>query len=258
MAAAVPAGPVVVRRRPWRYWMRRGLWAGVDLIFPPRCAGCRAPGARLCAACQSGLTRLAPPWCNHCGLPLRQPGLCGACQADPQRLEPLAGLRAAGVFEGALQSALHQLKYQRDAILADTLGEALAAAPLWADVPDGVIVPVPLSTERLRERGYNQAGLLARAVAEARGLPLRPEAARRVRHTRSQVGLSVAQRHANVRGAFAGQARSVAGRTVLLVDDVCTTGATLAACAAALSDAGASAVWGIALARARGGAGPPP
>jgi ComF family protein len=162
----------------------------------------------------------------------------------------LAGLRSWAYFEGPLRAALHRFKYKRDIILADTLG-ALLAARLGGSLPAGLVVPVPLSVERLRQRGYNQAELLARTCAELCGLPWDPRAASRRRDTVSQVGLSARQRRANVDGAFAADRRRVSGQRVILVDDVCTTGATLAACAVSLLEAGAQAVWGLTLARAR-------
>jgi len=154
-------------------------------------------------------------------------------------------------FEGPLQRALHRLKYKRDIILADSLAYLLSEAWRAYDFPRGVVMPVPLSVERLRERGYNQAGLLAQAFAELTHLPYRPAAAARVRHTVSQVKLSAPQRRENVAQAFAAQPRAVLGQTIILIDDVCTTGATLAACAEALRAAGATDVWGFTLARAR-------
>ena len=249
MAVAVSARPDTVRR-PWRLWLRQGLWAGIDLLFPPRCAGCHRPGARLCAACLSAFNLAPAPWCDHCGLPVALPGPCALCQAAPDRLAPLTGLRSLAWFDGPLQSALHRLKYQRDIILADNLGAILAQSALWSDLPAAALVPVPLSAVRQRERGYNRAALLARAVADWRGLPLARGAVRRTRHTPSQVGLSAAERRVNVHGAFAAH-DSAAGRTFVLIDDVGTTGATLAACAAALVEAGAASVWGVTVARAR-------
>jgi ComF family protein len=127
----------------------------------------------------------------------------------------------------------------------------LQAAWQTLALPGEVVIPVPLSPQRLRERGYNQAGLLARGFAELAGLRYAPEGAGRVRHTASQVGLSAEQRRANVAGAFEGRPRFVAGRAVILVDDVRTTGATLEACAEALRAAGAASIWGLTLARAQ-------
>jgi ComF family protein len=136
-------------------------------------------------------------------------------------------------------------------ILADTLARLLARAWDPGGVPGDLVVPVPLSAERLRQRGYNQAGLLARGFAELARLDYAPAALRKLRHTVSQVGLSAEARLANVRNAFQAPPTTVAGRAVILVDDVCTTGATLVAGAEALTAAGARSVWGFTLGRAR-------
>jgi len=172
------------------------------------------------------------------------------CRTSPE-LAALTGLRSAVFFEGALRQAIHGLKYRRDFILADTLAEVLAKAWKRNSLPEALVTPVPLSAERLRQRGYNQAALLAQSFAERLGLPYTPESVQRTRNTVSQVELSVAERRANVAGAFVGQPNLVMDKTLILIDDVCTTGATLVACAQALRAAGAEAVWGLTLARAR-------
>ena len=249
MAVTVPGSPVSVRW-PWRYRTRQALWAGVDLLFPPQCAGCGQAGHRFCAACESRVVALSPPLCETCGHPVEQPGQCLLCLSGARPLAPLAGLRSAAFFDGPLQNAIHSLKYKGDIILADTLAVRLARVELEAAAGDSLVVPVPLGRARLKSRGYNQAALLARGFAELRGLRCAPQAARRWRETDTQVHLSPAERRANVAGAFEASPRLVHGQTIILVDDVCTTGATLAACAAALMAAGATAVWGLTLSRA--------
>lgn len=233
----------------WRYGLRQLVWAGMDLIFPPRCGGCDKAGERFCQTCVASLAYLPPSICVQCGYPLPTAGQCTA--THPPGTSALAGMRSVLFFEGPVQRALHRLKYKRDIILADSLAGLLSEAWRTSDLPRGVVMPVPLSAERLRERGYNQAGLLAHAFAELTHLPYRPAAAVRIRHTVSQVKLSAAQRRENVAQAFEAQSRAVLGQTIILVDDVCTTGATLAACAEALRAAGASCIWGLTLARAR-------
>jgi competence protein ComFC len=241
----------------WRYTLRQAVWAAADIVFPPRCAGCGRAGARFCKACQVSLAALAPPVCDFCGYPLAEENTrpCLACrQAAPgARAAPnaLAGIRSAAFFEGPLRQALHSLKYKRDIILADTLAQVLVEAWRAYGLPGDLVLPVPLSRERLRERGYNQAALLARGFADLAGLAYTPTGAARVRPTASQVGLSASRRWENLAGAFKGESRAVAGRTVMLIDDVCTTGSTLRACAEALKAAGAAGVWGLTVARAR-------
>jgi competence protein ComFC len=235
----------------WRYTARQALWAVVDLAFPPRCGGCGHERQRFCPTCRSTISYLSEPLCPCCGYPqTAAPGAaCAVCQSTP--LHSLVGIRSVAFFEGPLREALHGLKYKRDIILADTLAQLLYEAWLLFDLPGDVVTPIPLSAQRFRERGYNQAELLARGFSELAGLTLAPQGAKRLRHTPSQVGLSASQRRQNMDGAFSGDPEQVAGRKVLLIDDICTTGSTLAACAEALVEAGAVAVWGLTVGRAR-------
>jgi ComF family protein len=158
-------------------------------------------------------------------------------------------VRSAFLFAGPLRNAIHTFKYQGETRLAEPLASAMQATIRPPDALNG-IVPVPLHPNHLAERGYNQSALLAEPLALAWGLPMMEAALTRTRQTRRQVGLSLDERRSNVDGAFVADSSQVAGRRLLLIDDVCTTGATLDACAAALLGAGAQAVWGVTLARA--------
>ncbi len=234
----------------WRYTARQWVWAGIDVFFPPRCGGCERAGYRFCQPCQAALTLITAPLCAWCGYPLNSTQTCPSCQTTERATTALTGIRSVALFEGPLRHALHRLKYKRDVILADTLARLMVDAWRGWALPGEVVIPVPLSERRLRERGYNQAGLLARAFAELTGLRYAPQAVARIRHTESQVTLNAAQRQSNVVGAFQARAGAVAGRVILLIDDVCTTKSTLTSTAQALRDAGAAAVWGFTLGRA--------
>ena len=152
-------------------------------------------------------------------------------------------------YEARIRHAIHRLKYQRLSALADPLGDALSRFWQRLGAQATCIVPVPLHPDRQRERGYNQSELLARRVGLLAGIPVYPHALRRVRATAAQMTLNAAERSANVAGAFRCDDPAVRGATVLLIDDVCTTGATLEACAQALKAAGAAEVHGLTLAR---------
>lgn len=160
------------------------------------------------------------------------------------------GIRSPFAFEGLVRKAVHQLKYGHFKALGSPLGrllgEYLEAKPVAADV----LVPVPLHSRRLRERGYNQSALLAAEVGKRNGVPVVADLLVRVRRTKAQVKTADAEeRQRNMAGAFSCRDARLAGKRVLVIDDVCTTGATLNSCAIALREAGAVSVWGLALAR---------
>jgi ComF family protein len=144
-----------------------------------------------------------------------------------------------------LQDAVHALKYENGRQLAPVLGARLAYCLSLLGWPLDVVIPVPLSAERMKTRGYNQAGLLAQAVALETGLTYLPNGLVRIRDTQSQVGLDHLQRRDNVSGAFRAPAHTLEGLSILLIDDVCTTGATLEACAQAALDAGARCAYSL-------------
>jgi ComF family protein len=160
------------------------------------------------------------------------------------------GIRSVALFEGTLREAIHRFKYDHVRDLADSLGGFLVAFWQETTLPADVVVPVPLHARRIKERGYNQARLLAERLGEAAGIPVLCEALYRNRHTASQTGLSAQERRRNVNGAFSCSGSGVQGKRVLLVDDVCTTGATLEACSVALREGGAQSVWALTVARA--------
>jgi ComF family protein len=187
----------------------------LDLVFPPRCGGCGRYGSAWCPACGDGLR--PPPVRTLAGIPLV----------------------AAGRLEGPLQQAIHAYKYRLRPQLASSLAQPLCRAILEAGVSLPGLTFVPLHPRRHRERGFNQAEQLAAQLSRALGIPL-VSGLRRVRATPAQVGLSQAERRANLAGAFAWTAAQPPGDRLGLVDDVCTTGATLTAAARAVAEAGGS------------------
>jgi ComF family protein len=219
----------------------------LDLVFPPRCMGCASRGAWLCPPCRDKLEPVVGPICQRCGRPWPEGGVCPYCR---QTFNVLEGLRAGYLFAGPLREGIHRFKYEGERGLAGPLAGLLSPAARSLPWPIDVVVPVPLHPARERQRGYNQSVLLAQALAKVTRAPLDIRSLRRERDTRPQMGLTAAERRANVVGAFAGRPGALAGKRVMLLDDVCTTGSTLEACAQAARQAGAGAVWALVLARA--------
>ena len=221
----------------------------VDLLFPKRCVGCDAEGDFICQSCLEDLPRLEPPYCFLCARPgSLKLGLCPHCRDRPLEI---AGIRSPYRMEGAIREAVHALKYRNVRALAPTLGQLLADFMEAVSMPADIIVPVPLHPKRERSRGYNQSLLLAKEVSGWSGVPLAAGALRRERWAVSQASShDEDQRWANVQGAFRAEPDDmVRGKRVVVIDDVCTTGATLEACSIALKQAGATSVWGLTLAK---------
>lgn len=233
--------PFMAEVAPSFHWRRL-----LDLIFPPRCGGCDTPGSLWCDACRADVHPIASRTCARCGQPNVQADLCANCTASPLTID---SIRSFALFDGSLRHAIHAFKYRRIAALSEPLGDMLTRFWLQSPAPADAIVPVPLHPARQRERGYNQAELLARQVGRATRLPVHPNGLQRVRATAVQMTLNAAARRENVSHAFECDSTAVRSCNVLLVDDVCTTGATLDACAVALKAAGALQVTGLTLAR---------
>jgi ComF family protein len=221
--------------------LRHATSRALDVALPATCIGCGAEGPPICGGCVPALdSRLASPAGVAIGLPGDVP-------------EPLLQLDWCAPFHGVVRAALHAIKYQGEQRLAEPLGRAVARR--WAAVGVGaeMVMHVPVHRDRERQRGYDQAELIARHAAEDLGLPFAPVLTR-ARATTAQFDLDRRDRARNVRDAFVVDPSAgtiVRDRWVLLVDDVVTTGATLAACATALEAAGALGVSGITVARER-------
>jgi ComF family protein len=238
-------------RAAWKHAAQLAL----DIALPTLCVACREPvaGEGVCASCWSKLSFIAPPYCPRLGIPfVYDPG------PDMLSMEAIANppaysrARAAVRYDEVARTLVHALKYQDRTDLAPAMGRWMARA--GRELLDGAdwLIPVPLHWRRAWRRRFNQSGALARVIERQSGVKLRAELLQRVRATEQQVGLSRPQRASNVQGAFqvsAERRSEIAGRRVILVDDVLTSGATVDACARALLRAKAAQVDVLVFAR---------
>ncbi|MBZ0295887.1 MAG: ComF family protein [Anaerolineae bacterium] len=214
--------------RPWKNWLQWGL----ELLFPPRCVGCG---------------RVDTNWCTQCQQELDRQPVDEAIRQHP----PLEAVATTAVHEDIIQRLIWNLKYENGVVLANPLAERMTTRLQALNWTFDMIVPVPLHTIRLSERGYNQSQILAENIAQQLDKPCCVTALSRQRYTQAQVGLNAQERQVNMQAAFTADPQVVANQTLLLIDDVFTTGATLGACAQAAVNAGAQAVYGLTLSSAR-------
>lgn len=217
----------------------------MDFVFPARCVACRVPGHWWCGDCDATAVLIRQPACAACNRLTVRGEYCKRCS----RSFSLSGVLAGTYYRGPVTAALKALKYRH----ATQLAPALAAFQIVAlarlrTLRRSILVPLPLHPARLRQRGHNQAYLLANPISRATGIPLRTDLGR-IRNTRSQTGLTRQQRLINTAGAFRWLGPPLEGETVVLVDDIYTTGATLDAAAEACRRAGARQVWGLVVAK---------
>jgi ComF family protein len=224
-------------------------WA-LDFALPPRCTGCGTIVDEVhsfCPDCWKGVEFLGNSGCKTCGMPLQatEQRTCGACLARPPRI---ARTRAAVAYGDLARSLAIRLKYGRKVAIARTMARYMA--PLVGDEGDRLLVPVPLHRTRLWGRGFNQSALVARELSRQLGVAAEPLALKRIRRTPPLKGMSPLQRRKTVSGVFRVRNKAaVAGKTVILVDDVLTTGSTAEACARTLKRAGAARVELVSWAR---------
>jgi ComF family protein len=226
------------------------FWKMMDWIYPPACPGCQALGFRFCPDCQSQINYLHDPICSKCGQPVSdsREKYCSSCVEH----EPgFTKLQSVTIYDGAIRSAILQMKFNQDFGISEFLGEKITDLFLdqlqW-DID--FIVPVPLSKERQKSRGFNQSYRLALPLSLRTRLPIKCDALNRTVNTLTQSDLPKHERLSNVKNAFSSKVNYVQGKKILIIDDVATTSSTISACSIALLDNGAKAVFGITAARA--------
>ena len=229
----------------------------LDFLYPRNCIYCGISSPEtfrfICWDCWSDATRVVAPFCELCGDPVAgavdHDFICYACSSEPPSFDRA---RSAARYEGAVGEALRQLKYEKGFWMGPDMAKVMKNCLIaeYSVEEFDLVVPVPLHHVRRRDRGYNQSAVLAKELAELLGYRMDSGVVRRIRGTMTQTNLTATQRLSNVKNAFESRnEKRLAGKRVLLVDDVMTTGATVNACAKALKKGGASSVYVLTVAR---------
>jgi ComF family protein len=228
-------------------WLKQLQYEVTGFFFPRTCIGCGKVGDFICTNCSKKMSRILPPICQRCGKPESSGANCSECWGIKSSLD---SIRSVFIFDGIIRQAVHELKYRNVQTISGCLAGFMSSYFQEYGLRGDVLVPVPLHEKRLRERGYNQSHLLAEALSGLISLEVNPALLKRVRNTGPQArSASVQERKANMEDTFICESDGAADRNIVIIDDVCTSGATLESCATALKSAGAGHVLGFTLAR---------
>ena len=224
----------------------------IDLIFPPRCVICKKKSSKIiCEDCLGKIEYLKPPICGVCGKPWDKYFEGNLCEDCAKGGAPFSMARSVALYDGMLKEAIHKFKFDGKRKIAPYLSRLLVAYLQYGDIPIkelDVVIPVPLAKKREKQRGYNQSKLLAEGIARHYSIPLDDASLKKIKDITPQFELSRKERLQNIRGAF--RSSPIAGKNILLIDDIYTTGATAREAATALKAAGANNVYVLTLARA--------
>ena len=224
------------------------IWAAVDYIFPAFCCNCGVLGHEICPSCWEEIVILHKnEICTICGDISPKNSVCTSCMSNDK--PAFSQMRSWGIYTGVLQKSIQRLKFERG------LGLVPYFAPVCADfisswnISVDLIIPVPLGRKRKAERGYNQSELIAKRISNTLRIPYSSKSLKRIKNTKTQVGLNAIERAVNVRDAFYGSPELLKEKSVLIIDDITTTGSTINECSRAVMNAGAKCVFCFTIAR---------
>jgi competence protein ComFC len=224
-------------------------WRIIDFLYPPFCCRCGKIGYEVCPTCFSNIEIISTQKiCNTCGRVILKHGVCPICSLSYPNFDQA---RSWGIYSGVLKQIIQKIKYKRGFGIIEYISKPLIDCILIWGISVDMIIPIPLGRKREKERGYNQSALIASPISKFLGIPMNKSALTRFRETRSQVGLNYEERNRNIKGAFQAQNEEIAQKSILLIDDIATTCATLNESAKTLKLAGALNVFCFTIAQTK-------